>query len=76
MPTLKLNNHLRWLIVERTLEGLPCRTIANQLQISKSSVSRIFLRFKKYDCVEDLLSLEPGRSRILKIEDTKYLEAF
>src|SRR5438046_9061074 len=72
MPILKLNEHLRWLIVERTLEGLPCRTIAEQFKISKSSVSRIFIHFKKYGCVEDLLP-QPGRSRILKVEDIKYL---
>ena len=75
MPILKLNDHLRWLIVERTLEGLSCRAIANQFKINKSSVSRTFLRFKKYGCVEDLLSLKSGRSRILKVEDTKYLES-
>ncbi|PKY62571.1 hypothetical protein RhiirA4_489231 [Rhizophagus irregularis] len=31
--------------------------------------------FQKYGCVEDLLSLESGQSRILKVEDTKYLES-
>src|SRR5438045_1907858 len=75
MPNLKLNDHLRWLIVERTLEGLSCRTIARQFEISKSSVSRVFIHFKKYGCVEDLLPLELGRSRIFKVEDTKYLES-
>jgi len=74
MPNLKLNNHFRWLIVERTLEGFSCRTIARQFEISKSSVSRVFIHFKKYGCVEDLLPLGSGWSRILKTEDTKYLE--
>ena len=75
MPNLKLNNHLRWLIVERILEGFSCRTTARQFKISKSSVSRVFIHFKKYGCVEDLLPLGPGRSRILKVEDSKYLES-
>jgi|SRR5215216_5143456 len=73
MPILKLNGHIRWLIVERSLEGCSCRTIARQLNISKTSVSRIFLHFKKYGCVEKILpSLE--RSRILGVDDIKYLE--
>lgn len=75
MPKSKINEHLRWLIVERVLEGLPHRTIARQLNISKSSVSRIFLLFKKYGCVDDLLPLGPGRSRILTTDDIKYLES-
>lgn len=74
MPKSKLNEHLRWLIVERILEGSSRRTIAGQLNISKSSVSRTFLQFKKYGCVDELSSLEPGRSRILKTNDIMYLE--
>ena len=77
MPQSKLNEHLRWLIVERTLEGLSCRRIAGELNISKSSVSRTYLHFKKYGCVEDLspsLALGRGRSRILTVDDIKYLE--
>ncbi|GBB98259.1 hypothetical protein RclHR1_31830002 [Rhizophagus clarus] len=70
---LKLNEHLRWLIVERVLEGVSCRRIAEQLNISKTSVSRIFLNFRKYGCVEDLSHLR-GRSRIFSVDDTKYLE--
>ena len=50
MPKIKLNEHVRWLIVERILEGLSCRTIASQLNICKSTVSKVFLRFKKYRC--------------------------
>src|ERR1043166_6327284 len=45
MPKSKLNEHFRWLIVERVLEGLSCRRIARELNISKSSVSRTFLKF-------------------------------
>jgi transposase len=79
MPKSKINEHLRWLIVERSLEGLSLRTIAGQLSISKSSVSRVFLQFQKYGCVEDLLPLGrsgvTGRSRILSIDDVKYLES-
>ena len=75
MPNLKLNNHLRWLIVERILEGFLYRMTARQFKISKSSVSRVFIHFKKYGCVEDLLPLGSERSRILKVEDTKYLES-
>ncbi|SRR6266498_5970582 len=75
MPKSKINEHLRWLIVERTLEGLSCRTIARQLNIGKTSVSRTFLQFKKYGCVEDLSPLGPGRSRILTTNDIKYLES-
>jgi transposase len=70
---LKLNEHLRWLIVERVLGGVSCRRIAEQLNISKTSISRIFLNFRKYGCVEDLSHLR-GRSRILSADDTKYLE--
>ena len=73
MPKLKLNEHIRWTIVERSLEGLSRRKIAGQLNISKSSVSRVFLYFQKYGCVEDF-SLSLGRSRILKVDDIKYLE--
>ena len=74
MPKSKLNEYLRWLIVERSLEGLSCRIIANQLEISKSSVSRTFLNFQKYGCVEDLTPLS-GRARILTANDIKYLES-
>ena len=73
MPKTKLNEHIRWLIVERSLEGFSRRTIAGQLSISKSSVSRVFLHFQKYGCIEEL-SLPLGRSRILKVDDIKYLE--
>jgi transposase len=74
MPKSILNEHIRWLIVERTLEGLSCRRIARELSISKSSVSRTFLQFRKYGCVEDLSSLGSGRSRIFTVDDIKYLE--
>lgn len=74
MPKIKLNEHIRWLIVERTLEGLSHRIIARQLSISKSSVSKVYLHFKKYGCVEDF-SLPPGRQGIIKVNDIKYLEA-
>jgi len=74
MPKSKLNEHLRWLIIERVLEGLSRRTIAKQLDISKTSVSRVFLQFQKYGCVEDLQPSAAGRSRILSINDMKYLE--
>jgi transposase len=74
MPKLKINEHMRWLIVERILEGLSHRTIAEQLNIGKSSVSRVYLQFQKYGCVEDLRSRVTGRSRILSVNDMKYLE--
>ncbi|CAB4489842.1 unnamed protein product [Rhizophagus irregularis] len=73
MPLLKLNEHVRWTIVERHLEGISCRKIARQLNISKSSVSRVFSRFQKYGCVEDC-SPSSGRMRILTVDDMKYLE--
>ncbi len=73
MPKSKLNEHFQWLIVERSLEGLSCKIIANQFNISKSSISRIFLYFKKYGCVKDLPPLL-GCSRILSMNDVKYLE--
>ena len=60
-------------IVERVLEGISCRRIARQLNVSKTSVSRTFLNFKKYWCVEDLSQLG-GRSRLLSADDIKYLE--
>ena len=73
MPKSKLNEHFRWLIVEKILEGVPHRRIAEQLNLSKSSISRIFLNFKRYGCVEDLPQLG-GRSRFLSADDIKYLE--
>ena len=76
MPKSKLNEHICWLVVERTLEGLSTRRIVTQLSISKSSVSKTFLNFKKYGCVKDLLPLGRGRSRILTVEDIKYLKGF
>jgi transposase len=75
MPKSKLNDHMCWLIVERVLEGFSHRRIAVQLNISKSSVSRTFLHFKKYGCVEDLTPLGRGRSRILTVDDIKYLKS-
>ncbi|CAB4494688.1 unnamed protein product [Rhizophagus irregularis] len=72
MPKSKLNGHFHWLIIEKILEGVPHKRIAEQLNISKPSVSRIFSCFKKYGCV-DLSSLG-GRSRILSVDDIKYLE--
>ncbi|RGB23046.1 hypothetical protein C1646_775093 [Rhizophagus diaphanus] len=72
MPKSKLNGHFRWLIIEKILEGLPYKRIAEQLNINKPSVSRVFLHFKKYVCVD--LFLLRGRSRILSADDTKYLE--
>jgi transposase len=74
MPKPKINEHMRWLIVERILEGLSRRTIAGQLNIGKSSVSRVFLQFQKYGCIEDLRSRVTGRLRMLSIDDMKYLE--
>jgi transposase len=73
MPKSKLSEHFRWLIVERVLEGVSCRRIAEQLNLSKSCVSRVFLNFRKYGCVEELSQLG-GRSRILSPDDVKYLE--
>ena len=75
MPKSKINEHLHWLIVEWVLKGLSRRRIARRLNISKSSVSRIFLHFKRYGCVEDLLPLGPGRTRVLATDDIKYLES-
>src|SRR5215204_5706872 len=72
MPKSKLNGHFRWLIVERILEGVPYKRIAEQLNVSKPSVSRVYSHFKKYGCVD--LSLVGGRSRILSVDDIKYLE--
>ncbi len=74
MPQLKLNEHIHWLIVEKSLKGFSHRVIAEQLNISKSLVFRVFLKFQKYGYVENLLpSLR--RSRILKVNDIKYLES-
>ena len=67
MPKSKLNEHIRWLIVERILEGLSCRRIAGELNISKSSVSRTFLQFRKYGCVEDLSSLGRDNQEFLQL---------
>ena len=39
--------HIRWQIIEKTLEGLTTRQIAKRLGISKSVVSRICQKFKK-----------------------------
>ena len=69
----KLNKHFQWLIIKRSLEGLSCKTIVNQFNISKSSVSRTFLHFKKYGYVKDLPSLL-RHSRILSMNDVKFLE--
>ncbi|CAI2195584.1 12623_t:CDS:1, partial [Funneliformis geosporum] len=68
MLILKLNEYICWLIVERSLEDCSYRTIARQLNISKTSISRIFLHFKKYGCVEKRLP-SLGRSRILGVDD-------
>ncbi|CAI2182380.1 3516_t:CDS:2, partial [Funneliformis geosporum] len=38
MPILKLNGNIHWLIVERSLEGCSCRTIARQLNIRRSRI--------------------------------------
>lgn len=46
IPKSKLNGHFRWLIIEKILEGVPYKRIAEQLNISKPSVSRIFSHFK------------------------------
>ena len=74
MSKPKINEHMRWLIVERILEGVSYRTIAEQFNIGKSSVSRVYLQFQRYGCVEDLRSRVTGRSRILSVDDMKYLE--
>ncbi|CAG8505393.1 3430_t:CDS:2 [Funneliformis caledonium] len=49
MPNLKLNDHHRWLIVERILEGLSCRIIARQFNISKSSVPEFLYILKSME---------------------------
>ena len=67
-----LTLHIRWQIIEKTLEGLTTRQIAKHLGISKSAVSRICQKFKKYGCVET--SLLSGRPRIFNSNDLKYLE--
>ena len=51
---------------------MPYKRIAEQLNISKSSVSKVFSHFKKYGCVD--LFLLGGRSKILSVDDIKYLE--
>jgi transposase len=64
---------IRWQIIEKSLAGLLCRTIARHLGIGKSSVSRILQHFRDYGCVEDLPSLS-GRPRLLTADDMKYFE--
>jgi transposase len=68
-----LSKYIRWRIVEKNLEGLSDRVIAKHLGVSRSSVGRVLRQFQKYGCVEDLLSLL-GRSRLLNIDDIKYLK--
>ena len=64
--------HIRWQIIEKTLEGLTTRQIAKHLGISKTAVGRVCQYFRKNGCVETLpLS---GRSRIFDSNDLKYLE--
>ena len=41
-----LTLHIRWQIIEKTLEGLTTRQIAKHLGISKSAVSRICQNLK------------------------------
>ena len=56
MPKIKLNEHFRWLIVEKVLEGISCRIIAEQLNLSiKYSTHPYFLKFKNTLETEDLL---------------------
>ena len=71
----KINEYLHWLIVEWILKGLSCKRITRQLNISKSSISRIFLHFKRYGCVEDLLLLGLRRIRVLATDNIKYLKS-
>jgi transposase len=73
MSNTIINIHIRWQIIENFLAGLSYRTIAKQLGIGKSSVSRIIKHFYKYGCVEDLPSLS-GRPRLLTANDVKYLD--
>ncbi|CAG8780266.1 5993_t:CDS:1, partial [Rhizophagus irregularis] len=57
---------------ERILEGALYKRIAEQLNLSKASISKVFLRFKKYGCIDSLLIEE--RLRLLSIDDIKYLK--
>ena len=67
-----LSLHIRWKIIEKTLEGLTTRQIAKHLGISKTAVGRVRGYYKKYGCVETLPLL--GRPRIFDFNDLKYLE--
>ena len=58
--------------MKRFWKAYHVKRIAEQLNLSKS-ISRVFLNFKKYGCVEDLSQLG-GRPRILSADDIKYLE--
>ena len=51
--------HIRWQIIEKTLEDLTTRQIDKYLGISKTAVGRVRQYFRKNGCV--LLS---GRSQI------------
>ena len=71
----KFSSHIRWKIIEKSLTGLSERLIATHLGISKTTVNCVCHHFKKYGCIESLLSLR-GRSRIFGSDDMKYLETF
>ncbi|PKC08040.1 hypothetical protein RhiirA5_417431 [Rhizophagus irregularis] len=59
--------------IGRELDGGHKSSYDDTLKENKYIEVNIFT-FQKYGCVEDL-SLESGRSKILKVEDTKYLES-
>ena len=69
----QLSLQIRWKIIEKFLEGLSERNIARHLRVSKTTVNRVCRQFKKYGCIENLLSLR-GRPRIFRSNDMKYLE--
>ncbi|CAB5370651.1 unnamed protein product [Rhizophagus irregularis] len=71
MQPAVLSLHIRWQIVEKTLEGLTTRQIAKHLGISKTSVGRVCQYYRKFGHVE-IISL--GRPRIFNSNDLKYLE--
>jgi uncharacterized protein YerC len=69
MTKSMLSLHIRWQIIEKTLEGLTTRQIAKNLGISKSAVDHVCQYFRKHRRVEKL-----PLPRIFNSNDLKYLE--
>ena len=49
MSKTVLSLHIRWQIIEKTLEGLTTRQIAKYLGISKTAVDRVRKYFRKME---------------------------